>query len=200
MINGEKIQEDESGLMEQRLYHLDRILFGSNTILVFKYPLLKRKVQEMKEQINSMTPGLEDEELEKEARAMIVRKGLISDSDVQEAQNEAASEDSKDNEDDLFKKLMTVHDYSEEEVEQDIAQVDWDFAYNEILKIEQRKKDKHEMEAAKKWQEEMKRVEQEHREKMEAMQQDVIKQMQQKEKEAEELKLEMEKQLSAASS
>lgn len=45
LLNGKKIQENpETGLSEARLFHLDRILFGSNTIFIFKYPLMKRKL------------------------------------------------------------------------------------------------------------------------------------------------------------
>ena len=82
MINGEKIKEDESGILECRLWHLDRILFGSNTILVFKYPLLKRKLEMAKNLINSRTPGMELDDLEKEARSALISRGLISDSEV----------------------------------------------------------------------------------------------------------------------
>jgi len=35
-----------------------------------------------------------------------------------------------------------VADYTEEEIEEDLSSVDWDFAYNEILKIDERKRDK----------------------------------------------------------
>ena len=35
-----------------------------------------------------------------------------------------------------MKKLIRVEDYTDEEIEQDITQVDWDKAYNESLKIE----------------------------------------------------------------
>jgi hypothetical protein len=45
-INGERMVEDPStGITEYRLFHMDRILFGSNTILVFKYPLMNRKIK-----------------------------------------------------------------------------------------------------------------------------------------------------------
>jgi hypothetical protein len=37
---------------------------------------------------------------------------------------------------------MTVEDYDDDEVEDDDRQIDWDFAMDEILKIENRKKDK----------------------------------------------------------
>ena len=41
---------------------------------------------------------------------------------------------------------MRVENYSEEELQEDTNAVDWESAYNEILKIEQRKKDKQTME------------------------------------------------------
>lgn len=45
---------------------------------------------------------------------------------------------------------MKVEDYSEDEIQEDINLVDWDFAYNEILKFEDRKKVKYTIEADKK--------------------------------------------------
>lgn len=33
-------------------------------------------------------------------------------------------------------------DYSQEEIDEDITSVDWDFAYNEVLRIDERKRDK----------------------------------------------------------
>ena len=56
---------------------------------------------------------------------------------------------------------MRVDDYSEQEIEQDVNEVDWDFAYGEILKLEERKKDKYTMEADKKLQEEKARIQEE---------------------------------------
>lgn len=58
---------------------------------------------------------------------------------------------------------MRVDDYSEQEIEQDVNEVDWDFAYGEILKLEERKKDKYTMEADKKLQEEKARIQEEMR-------------------------------------
>ena len=58
-INGERIQQDEAGVSCQRLFHMDRVLFGSNTILVFKYPLLKRKLQQVKDSLLNDSPGLD---------------------------------------------------------------------------------------------------------------------------------------------
>jgi len=58
---------------------------------------------------------------------------------------------------------LRVEDYSEQEIEQDVNEVDWDFAYGEILKLEERKKDKYTMEADKKLQEEKARIQEEMR-------------------------------------
>lgn len=41
---------------------------------------------------------------------------------------------------------MRVENYTEEEIMEDQNAVDWETAYNEILKIEQTKKDKQSME------------------------------------------------------
>lgn len=42
---------------------------------------------------------------------------------------------------------MTVEDYTEEEINDDINGIDWDYAYNEILKIEEQKQSKIEQKA-----------------------------------------------------
>jgi hypothetical protein len=40
-----------TGVLERKLFHLDRIMFGTNTILLFKFPLLKRKLNMVKHEI-----------------------------------------------------------------------------------------------------------------------------------------------------
>ncbi len=42
---------------------------------------------------------------------------------------------------------MRVEDYSKEEIDEDLNAIDWDFAYDEVLKIEEKKKDKLQAEA-----------------------------------------------------
>jgi hypothetical protein len=61
----------------QRLYHLDRILFGSNTILVFKYPLMKRKLLQIKSKFLSEIPDISAEELEQTAKQVLLNEPLI---------------------------------------------------------------------------------------------------------------------------
>ena len=50
-------EDPETGIAEHRLFHMDRILFGSNTIFLFKYPLMKRKLDQIKSEIESETQG-----------------------------------------------------------------------------------------------------------------------------------------------
>jgi hypothetical protein len=143
-VNGEKIVEDDSGILEQRLWHLDRILFGSNTILMFKYPALKRKFEQAKRMIESRTPGMDADQMDSEIRAALIKRGIFSDSEVSQAISESEGGLS---EDEVRRNLMIVADYTDMEIDEDINRVDWEFAYNEILKIEERKKDKQSLEA-----------------------------------------------------
>lgn len=116
---------------------MDRVLFGSNTIFVFKYPLLKRKMQQLKMQIFEANSGFSGEELESLVREKVINISLIStDEEVK----------SGDDEDESRRKQMTVEDYNEDEIDEDINGIDWDFAYNEILKIDERKRDKAKLE------------------------------------------------------
>ena len=59
-----------------------------------------------------------------------------------------------EDEDQVLQKLMRVDDYTDEEIQEDINLVDWDFAYNEILKLEEKKKVKYTMEADRRAQQE----------------------------------------------
>ncbi len=54
---------------------------------------------------------------------------------------------------------MRVEDYTEEEIQEDINIVDWDFAYSEVLKLEERKRNMYTMEADKKLSEEKVKLE-----------------------------------------
>jgi len=137
----------------QRLYHLDRILFGSNTILVFKYPLMKRKLLQIKSKFLSEIPDISAEELEQTAKQVLLNEPLIQISYSEEESKEAGDDDA------LRRTAMTVEDYDDDEVEDDDRQIDWDFAMDEILKIENRKKDKANEEAKKKMDEERTRIE-----------------------------------------
>lgn len=131
MINGEKMQEDaNTGITEARLFHMDRILFGQNTILVFKYPLMNRKIKQIRAQVRRNNPNFDQEQVEKFARMVLIEEGLIN-------LDDGSKFESEEEETAHRQQLMTVEDYSEEEINEDINGVDWDYAYNEILKIEE---------------------------------------------------------------
>lgn len=53
-------------------------------------------------------------------------------------------------EEEIRRQALTVEDYDDDEIEDDDKQIDWDFAMDEILKLENRKKDKAKQEAQKK--------------------------------------------------
>lgn len=76
------------------------------------------------------------------------------------------TEDDHD-EESVIQKLMRVDDYTEDEIQEDNNLVDWDFAYDEILKLEERKMVKYTLEADRKVQEEKQRIEIELRQKYE---------------------------------
>jgi hypothetical protein len=67
--------------------------------------------------------------------------------------------DEGEDEDQVRQRLMRVDDYTEDEIQEDINLVDWDFAYGEILKLEERKKSKLNKEADQKLQEERVKIE-----------------------------------------
>ena len=79
LINGQRIEMDPlTGVLERRLYHLDRILFGTNTILLFKYPLLKRRLNKIKFEIReSKQDYYTDEEVEQKALEVLSSQDLI---------------------------------------------------------------------------------------------------------------------------
>lgn len=56
---------------------------------------------------------------------------------------------------------MRVEDYTREEIEEDMGAIDWEFAYNEVLKVEEKKQDEAKLEQQRKMQEEKKRIEEE---------------------------------------
>lgn len=51
-------------LYKVALNHLDRIFIGVNTMFIFKYPLLRLKADEMRAQLKTENPSMEDQELE----------------------------------------------------------------------------------------------------------------------------------------
>jgi hypothetical protein len=106
-------------------------------------------------------------------------------------------EESKEgDEDDQRRALLTVADYSQEEIDEDITSVDWDFAYNEVLKIDERKRDKVKLQQEEAMFKERVRIEQEMETKLEDERRrnmdEVQRMMDEKQRNAEELKMALE--------
>jgi len=125
------LEDPDTGVAEQRLYHFDRIMFGTNTILVFKYPLMKRKLNAIKAKLKEEQTDLSEQELEAMARRQMenldsIVKGAESDQEQEEESKQSS---------------LKVEDYTKEEMDEDTNTVDWDTAYNEVLAVEEKKKD-----------------------------------------------------------
>lgn len=56
---------------------------------------------------------------------------------------------------------MRVDDYTKQEIDEDMNSIEWEMAYKEVLKIEEKKNQEVEKEIEKKIQEEKKRIEEE---------------------------------------
>jgi len=97
---------------------------------------MKRKLLQIKSKFLSEIPDISAEELEQTAKQVLLNEPLIQISYSEEESKEAGDDDA------LRRTAMTVEDYDDDEVEDDDRQIDWDFAMDEILKIENRKKDK----------------------------------------------------------
>ena len=103
------MQEDpQTGITEYRLFHMDRILFGSNTILVFKYPLMNRKMKQIKYWVSRENPNLGEEETENFAKRILIEEGLF--------RFTPEKYETEEEETIARQTLMTVEDYTEEEV------------------------------------------------------------------------------------
>jgi hypothetical protein len=91
---------------------------------------------------------------------------------------------------------LAVADYTEDEIEEDVNGIDWDFAYNEILKIDERKRDKAKLEQEEALLRERQRIEQEMEAKLEEERRrnmdEVQRMVEEKQRHAEELKLQLE--------
>ena len=113
--------------MSQVLHHLDTIYFGTNGMLLFKYPLMIRKVQDLRDVIRteieeSENPTqLEDDELEVLVNSRLIENGVTDDTEN-----------------------VICDDYTEDEIEADMRAIDWDQAYGEIERIENEKRAKQE--------------------------------------------------------
>lgn len=57
--------------------------------------------------------------------------------------------------------MMKVEDYTDEEIEEDLNAVDWDYADKEVMRLEEIKLDKLRLENQKKLEEEARKIEEE---------------------------------------
>lgn len=92
---------------------------------------MNRKIKQIKAQVSRENPDLTDEQIEQFAKRVLIEEGLFK---FQPEKYETEEEETA-----ARQQLMTVDDYTEDEIQEDINSVDWDYAYSEILKIEERK-------------------------------------------------------------
>lgn len=106
-------------------------MFGTNTILVFKYPLMKRELNAIKAKIREEKTDLSEQELEALARQQMENlDSIVKETESDQEQEEESKQSS-----------LRVEDYTKEEMDEDTNTVDWDTAYNEVLAVEEKKKD-----------------------------------------------------------
>lgn len=122
LINGKKLPSDH----KQILNHLDTIYFGSGAMLLFKYPLLKQKVTKFTEDIKTETAGddQEDDLAEDEINILVMSRVM-----------EHGLFDPEDEE-----KVTECVDYTEEDIQSDMQAIDWEGAYIEVERMEEKKR------------------------------------------------------------
>ena len=67
------------------------------------------------------------EQMDQEVKELVIKEGLING----DMHNDSRS--SQDTEESQRARMITVEEYSEEEIEEDMNAIDWDFAYSEVL-------------------------------------------------------------------
>jgi len=73
---------------------------------------------------------LVEEEVDEKAREIILKQVLIDfESECKEGEDE----------EEMRKNLMKVEGYSKVEIEEDMNTIDWDIAYQEVIKLEEEK-------------------------------------------------------------
>ena len=103
--------------------HLDTLYFGTGAMLLFKYPLQYRTIENLKQ-------GLRDEALEdadnftfkSEDEITIISQGKLYDVGITS---------------DL--KNTNCEDYTEIEIKRDIEMIDFDLAYEDVKRVEEQK-------------------------------------------------------------
>jgi len=110
-VNGEGLKEEE-----RKLWHLDRISFGTRTILIFKYPMQKRKLAALKRQIMAEDEELPNEAAEEKAKAELQ---TLLPTHVEHEEGEEEEEE---------KYSIIADEYSHAEEEEDMAGITWEMA------------------------------------------------------------------------
>lgn len=91
-----------------------------------------------------------EDELNERTKVLICKEELISMN---------SQEKGEEDEDELRRRLMRVDDYSKHEIEEDMNSIDWELAYQEVIKIEEEKTIEKEKLTQIKIEEEQKRIE-----------------------------------------
>ena len=93
---------------------------------------MKRKFKQIKDSLLEGASKSESE-IERLAREQLESEPLINKDEEQQ------EEEGEDNQQKVS--LMRVEDYTKEEIDEDMHAIDWEFAYSEVLKVEEKKKD-----------------------------------------------------------
>lgn len=132
LINGKQLDPENP---KQVLNHLDTIYFGSNQMLLFKYPQMKRYLmlykQEIQEEQNSEHNSDEEEE-----KVPQEKEKLDEDEIETLAYNKLMELGVRTNDPDL----VICEDYEDDEIKNDHQAIDWETAFAEVERVEEEKK------------------------------------------------------------
>ena len=102
--------------------HLDTISFGSSSIMLFKYPKMRRVGDTIANQIKEESEDIEVEDLLAQTKARLETTGLFAD------EEEGFEMDAEQ---------LAQADYIDDEIQFDVDQVTWEQVYSKILKIQE---------------------------------------------------------------
>lgn len=105
--------------MRQVLHHLDKLYFGSGAMLLFKYPMQKRIMDRIWNEVEEEDPSLDKDEIRVLAQDRLLNQGLTDDITNMEE--------------------IVCEDYTDEEIREDIEAVDFDSAQAEVVRMEEEK-------------------------------------------------------------
>lgn len=118
---------------------MDRILFGYNTIFIFRYPLMKRKLEGlMRGRLLESTEGIQEMDkkiamkiLLEKAEEIVDMDGVFKENEQEDSEEEEGKSEYKTH---PFGKFL-VEAYEQDEMETDIELygIDWDMAHKEAF-------------------------------------------------------------------